>query len=86
MRVYAEAVGRRPWHDVVMFGITCRLHDEITADDLGLVHAPPPVEPGDLVATADDTFRVVSVVTTDPGSSIAVLGKVRRVHLVVAAT
>jgi hypothetical protein len=45
-----------------MLGI--RLHDE-NADDLGLVHAPPPVEPGDLIATADEIFRVVCVVT-DP--------------------
>jgi hypothetical protein len=69
-----------------MLGITCRLHDENTADDLGIVHAPPPVEIGDLLATADELYRVVAVVPTGSDSSIAALVKVRHAHLVVAAT
>jgi hypothetical protein len=68
-----------------MLGITCRPHDENTADDLGLVHAPPPVEPDDLIATADEIFRVVSVITNAPGSTIGALVKVRPARLVVAS-
>ena len=70
---------------VAMIGTACRLHDENTADDVGIVHAPPPVEPGDLVATADEIFRVVDVVTTGPDSNIAALVKVRPAHLVISA-
>ena len=33
-----------------MIGIPVRLRDSLTMDDLGLVHAPQPLEPGDVVS------------------------------------
>jgi hypothetical protein len=61
-----------------------RVHDQ-TGDDLGIVHLPGPVEPGDLVATEHEEFRVVAVVVSPPGSAIDVLAKVQPMHLRVAA-
>jgi hypothetical protein len=39
---------RKTWHDSGVVGVPVRVHD-LTGDDLGVDHVPPPVEPGDLV-------------------------------------
>jgi hypothetical protein len=39
-------------------GIVVHMRDVETLDDAGDITAPAPVEPGDLVATADDLYRV----------------------------
>ncbi len=53
-----------------------------TLDDLADVTAPTPVEPGDLVASAEHVYRVEAVLWTPPDSRcIPVLG--RRVELTV---
>ena len=44
------------------------LRDVETLDDLADVTAPAPVEPGDLVSTADDLYRVEVVLWTPPDS------------------
>jgi hypothetical protein len=64
-----------------MFGTTCRLQS-LEGDDLGLVHAPHPIEPGDLLATVEREFRVESVVLSTPGSAVAVdaFARVQQVH------
>ena len=55
-----------------------------TVMNIGVVHTPPPVEIGDLIATADSAYRIVDVVTSPPGSLIAALCRVRpeRLHVV----
>ena len=46
-------------------------------DDVGLVHAPPLVEPGDLVATVDAVYRVEVVLAVSPEAScVSALGVV----------
>ena len=67
-----------------MIGVPVRLHG-LDGDDLGVAHIPMPIEPGDLIATIESTYRVVDVVTSPPGSLIAALVKVRPERLVVAA-
>ena len=48
-----------------MLGVPVRLRDEATLDDLGLVHAPPPVEPRDLVALEDGPpLRLICLLVT----------------------
>lgn len=69
-----------------MLGITCRLHDAATADDLGVATLPPPILPGDIVATETDVYRVVDVITNPAGASIGALVKVAPARLAVAAT
>ena len=49
-------------------GIAVHLRDVETMDDLADVTAPPPVEPGDLVATAGELYRVEVVLWTPPAS------------------
>ena len=68
-----------------MLGITCRLHDAITADDLGIAHLPPPILPGDLAATPSELYRVVDVIVSPPASIIGALVKVTPARLTVAA-
>lgn len=70
---------------VGVIGITCRLHDERTADDLGISHLPSPIQVADLAATEHQEFRVIDVIVSPPGSPIAALVKVRPVHLRVVA-
>lgn len=50
-------------------GVRVRLRDLTTLDDLGELTAPAPVEPGDLLATVDDVFRVAVVLSTPPEST-----------------
>ena len=65
-------------------GIAVHLRDVGTMDDLADVTAPGPVEPGDLVASAEHVYRVEAVLWTPPDSPcIPVLG--RRVELTIAA-
>ncbi len=47
-------------------GIAVQLRDVTTLDDLANVTAPCPVEPGDLVATAMELYRVEVVLWTPP--------------------
>jgi hypothetical protein len=50
-------------------------------DDLGVVHVPPPVEVGDLVALEHAEYRVVDVVETGQAYPIAALVRAQHVHL-----
>ena len=43
--------------------------DRYLADDLGIAHAPPPVEPGDLLATVGALYRVRQCAGTRPDGS-----------------
>ena len=50
-----------------MLGVPVRLRDEATLDDL--VHAPPPVEPGFLVALTDGPpLRLVCLLVAPTGA------------------
>jgi hypothetical protein len=68
----------------MMVGVPVRLH-ALDGEDVGLAHVPIPIEPGDMIATADTAYRVVDVVISPPGSLIAALVKVKPERLVVAA-
>jgi hypothetical protein len=68
----------------MIVGLLVRLHS-LDGDDLGTARAPAPVEPGDLIATADALYRVVDCVASPPGSPIGAIAKVRPEHLVVTA-
>ena len=50
-------------------GVSVHLRDVETLDDLADVTAPGPVEPGDLVACADELYRVEVVLWTLPGEA-----------------
>ena len=52
-------------------------------DDLGVVHVPPPVRVGDLVALEDAVLEVYDVVDTGQLLPIAALVKVRPVRLAI---
>ncbi len=43
-------------------GIRVHLRDSATLDELGVVHAPAPIEPGDVVATADELYRIEAII------------------------
>jgi hypothetical protein len=51
-------------------GVWVHVRDVEKLDDLGDVTAPPPVEPGDLVASVDDLFRVEVVLVPKPGARV----------------
>jgi hypothetical protein len=58
----------------VEVGVRVHLRNADTLDDIGNLTAPPPVEPGDLVATLKDVFRVeVVLVPTLESTCTAVL-------------
>jgi hypothetical protein len=40
-----------------MLAVPVRTRDAATLDDLGLVHAPPPVEPGDVVMSTEGVYE-----------------------------
>ena len=65
-------------------GVRVRLRDVTTLDDLGELTAPAPVEPGDLLATVDDVFRVAVVLST-PAESTCVPVLARRETLTTEA-
>ena len=44
-----------------MLGVPCRIHD-MSGDDLGVAHLPPPVQIGDLIALQHKELRVYDVV------------------------
>ena len=67
-----------------MLGVPCRIHD-LSGDDLGVAHLPPPIEVGDLVALQHSEFRVYDVVGLDQTYPIAAIVKVQAVHLPVVA-
>lgn len=52
----------------VELGVRVHVRDVETLDDLDDVTAPAPVEPGDLVASAEAIYRVEAVVWVAPGS------------------
>jgi hypothetical protein len=57
-------------------GVTVTLRDADTIDDLGACHAPPPVEPGDLVSLEHGPpLRLVVVLVPSTGAN-ARLGRV----------
>jgi hypothetical protein len=49
-------------------GARVLLRDADSLDDLRELTAPEPVEPGDLVATRDDVYRVVAVLLAPSGA------------------
>jgi hypothetical protein len=49
-------------------GVWVRPRDAETPDDLGVVRAPAPVLPGDVLADAADVFRVEAVLVVPPGT------------------
>jgi hypothetical protein len=51
-----------------MVGVRVRVRDVETLDDLAELNAPPPVEPGDLVASAKAAYRVEVVLVTAQGA------------------
>jgi hypothetical protein len=53
-----------------VLGVPVRLSDAATMDDLGLVHAPPPVEPDDVVARATGPLLRVVAVLAPVGSPV----------------
>jgi len=67
-----------------MIGVPCRIHD-LTGDDLGVAHLPPPVQIGDLIALEHAVFRVYDVVSTGQNYPIAALVRAQPVHLPVVA-
>jgi hypothetical protein len=65
-------------------GIAVHLRDVETLDDLADVTATRPVEPGDLVASAEHVYRVEAVLWTPAGSPcVPVLA--HRVELTIVA-
>jgi len=67
-----------------MVGVPVRIHD-MSGDDLGVAHLPPPVEVGDLVALEHAEYRVYDVVLTGQTYPIAALVRAQPVHLSVVA-
>ena len=67
-----------------MLGVPCRIHD-LTGDDLGVAHLPPPVEVGDLVALEHAVLRVYDIVETGQTYPVAALVRAQLTHLAVAA-
>jgi hypothetical protein len=52
-------------------GVTVPIRDAATLEDLGVCHAPGPVEPGDLLAFEyESPLRVTTVLWVPPGSSV----------------
>jgi len=68
----------------VMLGVPVRIHD-MSGDDLGVAHLPPPVEVGDLVALEHAVLRVYDVVESGQTYPIAALVRAQPVHLPVVA-
>jgi hypothetical protein len=68
----------------MMVGVAVRLHG-LDGDDVGVVHVPPPIEVGDLIASAHALFRVLDVITSPPGSPIGAIAKVKPEHVAVVA-
>ena len=52
------------------FGIRVHLRDVAPLDDLCDVTAPAPVEPGDVVASAEAVYRVEVVLIPPPGAPL----------------
>ena len=67
-----------------MLGVPVRVHD-MSGDDLGVAHLPPPVEVGDLVALARGEYRVLDVVETGQTYPVAALVRAQPIHLPVVA-
>ena len=51
-------------------GVRVCLRDVETIEDLGVVTAPWPVEPGDIVASSENVFRVVVVLAPVHGRPV----------------
>ncbi len=67
-----------------MLGVPVKLHD-LEGNDLGLVHAPWPIEIGDVIATEHEVFRVHDVVKTGQLYPVAALVRVVPARLHVTA-
>jgi hypothetical protein len=63
-------------------GVVVRLYAADDTDDLGLVHAPLPIEPDDLLAREHGpVLRVVRVLPLDPGGRVAYVAEVAEARL-----
>jgi hypothetical protein len=51
-------------------GVRVRLRDVDTLDDVAVLTAPDPVEPGDLLASVDEVYVVEAVLPTPPGARV----------------
>ena len=60
-------------------GVPVRLHD-LTRDDLGIAHVPPPVEPGDLILLEHREYRITDVILTGRGPLYALV-RVQPAHV-----
>jgi hypothetical protein len=56
-------------------GVLVRLHDS-DLHDLGVATVPPPLEPGDLIATERGVWRAVDVVPLPAGSPLDAIAQV----------
>ena len=54
----------------VGFGVRVVARDSFTLDALAELHAPAPVEPGDLLADDVALYRVESVLAASPGAPV----------------
>jgi len=57
----------------------------MSGDDLGVVHLPPPIEIGDLVALENAVLRIYDIVETGQTYPVAALVRAQPTHLPVAA-
>ena len=63
-------------------GAAVRLYSADDTDDLGVVHAPPPVEPDDVVAFEHGPpLRIVLLVELEPGSVVDYAAEVEEASL-----
>ena len=46
------------------------VRDAVTLDELADLHAPAPVEPGDLVATVDELYAIEVVLAVPAGATV----------------
>jgi len=67
-----------------MVGVPCRIYG-LSGRDLGIVHLPPPVQVGDLVALARGEYRVYDVVATGQDYPVFALVRAQPVRLPVVA-
>jgi hypothetical protein len=63
-------------------GVRVRVRDVETLDDLDELTAPPPVEPGDLLASANALYRVEVLCVPSGSSCVPVLARQRLGSLV----
>ena len=67
-------------HASEMVGVPVRVHD-LTGADLGIVHLPLPVMPGDVIFLEHAALRITDVVPTGPDSPLHALVRAKPVRL-----